>query len=263
MKVPHFRWPLLGLGVVLALVVVTSAAFAAGATPSGLPTPAAPQATNHVGSGESAKESSEPKAAETAEAKDMDHRAVFGSVTALGNGTVTIKKMDGKTQTIDLTGSTVYLQGGAKVTRSALVVGANVLVKGTVDSKGTLTATIVRVVPSVVIGTVTALTSDTIVVKTLAGKSVTIDVNSETKYLVDDSSSATLASLKVGERIVAFGTMGSKGALTASFVAGNDTDHGFPGLGGFFGNRGMGGNGGEGGFHFSFPFHPSFSMPRF
>ncbi len=260
MKVSSFRWPLLGLGVILALVLASSAAFAAGVAPSALPTSAAPQASNHVANGESVKESSEPKADERAEAKDMDHHAVFGSVTALGTGTVTIKKMDGKTQTIDLTAKTVYFQGGAKVTSSALVVGSKILVKGTLDSKGTLTATIVRIVPSVVVGTVTALTSDTIMVKTLFGKSVTIDVTSDTKFLIDDSSSATLANLKVGERIVAFGTMGSKGVLTASFVAGNDTDHGFPGMGGFFGNRG---NGDEGGFHMPFQFHMPFPMPRF
>jgi hypothetical protein len=267
MNISHFRLPLIGLVSVLALVVVTSAAFAAGMTPSGFPIPAAPQASGHVPTGApSAGESSEPTAEESAKAteaptagesaepsNEANQAAVFGSVTGLGTGTVTIQKMDGDSQTIDLADSTMYFEGGATVTSDALVVGADILAKGTVSS-GLLTATSVRIVPSVVIGTVTALASDSLDVETPAGKSVTIDVPSSTRFFVEGVASPTLADLAVGNRIAAFGTMGSNGVLDAAFVvAEGSSNHGFLGLGGFFGNGGSGGNGGVSASHVPSP----------
>jgi hypothetical protein len=92
------------------------------------------------------------------------------------------------------------------------------------------------------------MTSDTLVVETPAGESVTIKVTSATQFSVPGVASASLADLAAGDRVAAFGTMGSDGVLAAAFVAAVDgSNSGFPGLGGLFGNGNSGGNGGGNG----------------
>jgi hypothetical protein len=94
---------------------------------------------------------------------------------------VTISQPGGSTRTLTLTGSTTYTLGGATVGQSALVVGARIVARGTVDSSGNFTASAVTIQPSVVLGTVASKTSNTIVVTTTAGKTVTVNVSSSTK----------------------------------------------------------------------------------
>jgi hypothetical protein len=102
-------------------------------------------------------------------------------------------------------------------------------------------ATAVTVQPSVVSGTVASKTSTAIVVTTAAGKTVTVNVSSSTKYSVRGVSSATLDSVAVGYTIQAQGTLNADGSLTATVVqAAPNGRSGFPGSGG----RGFPGFGG-------------------
>ena len=78
------------------------------------------------------------------------------------------------------------------------MVGARILARGTVDSSGNFTATAVNIQPALVLGTVASKTSSTIVVTTAAGKTVTVNVSSSTKYSVRGVASATLDSVAVG-----------------------------------------------------------------
>ncbi len=172
-----------------------------------------------------------------------------GTVKTVGSGSVTITQSDGTSKTLTLTGSTTYTEGGAKVTVSALVVGVRISAQGSVDSSGNFTATAITIAPSSVQGTVASKTAATIVVTTAAGKTVTVDVSSTTKYSVSGVSSPTLASVAVGDRIMAEGTLNADGSLTATMVqAGPAGQPGFGGGGGF-GGRGFGPGGGFGGRH--------------
>ena len=168
-----------------------------------------------------------------------------GTVTALGADSVTITQSDGSSKTLTLAGSTTYSQAGTTVSKAALVVGDRISAEGTVDSAGNFTATSVTITPASVQGTVASKTATTIVVTTTAGKTVTVDVSSATKYSVRGVSSATLANVAVGDRIVATGTLNADGSLTATAVQAAPNDQ--PGFGGMpgFGGHGGGGFGGR------------------
>ena len=170
-----------------------------------------------------------------------------GTVTAADAGSVTIKQFDGSSKTLTLTGSTTYAEAGASVSRTALVVGARITAQGTVDSAGKFTATKVTIAPAVVQGTVASKTATSIMVTTAAGKTVTIDVSSATKYSVRGVSSATLADVAVGNRISAQGSLNPDGSLSATVIQATQNDQ--PGFGGFgpggFGGTGRGGFGGH------------------
>jgi hypothetical protein len=141
-----------------------------------------------------------------------------GTVTSVSSGSVAIKQADGTSRTLTLTGSTTYTQGGATVTQSALVVGARITARGTVDSSGNFTATAVTIMLSAVQGTVASKTDTSIVVTTAAGKTVTVNVTASTKYAVRGGPSATLANISVGNRIAAQGTLNADGSITATVV---------------------------------------------
>lgn len=164
-----------------------------------------------------------------------------GTVTAVGSASVTITQFDGSSRTLALTGSTTYTEAGTSVSRSALVVGVRISAQGTVDSAGNFTAAAVTIAPATVQGTVASKTATTIVVKTSAGKTVTIDVSSSTKYSVRGVSSPTLANVAVGDRIAAQGTLNADGSLAATVVQAAPNDQ--PGFGGFGGPGGFGGHG--------------------
>jgi hypothetical protein len=167
-----------------------------------------------------------------------------GTVTAVGSGSVTISQPGKTSRTLTLTGSTTYSEAGGAVSQSALVVGVRVFAQGTVDSGGNFTATSVTIAPSSVQGKVASKTPATIVVTTMAGKTVTVDVSAATKFSARGVSAATLANVAVNDRIVATGTLNADGSLNATKVqvAANDQ----PGFGGK-GGGGFGGNG-RGGF---------------
>ena len=168
--------------------------------------------------------------------------AVSGTVTAVGSSSVTISQQRGSTRRLTLTGSTTYTLSGATVSQSALVVGARIVARGSVDSSGNFTATAVTIQPSVVSGTVASKTSSTIVVTTTAGKTVTVNVSASTKYSVRGVSAATLDSVAVGYSVQAQGTLNADGSLTATVVqAAPNVRQGFPGFGGGRGFPGFGG----------------------
>jgi hypothetical protein len=165
-----------------------------------------------------------------------------GTVSSVAAGSVTITQSDGSSRTLTLTGSTTYTQGGVTVSRSALVVGVRISAQGTVDSSGSFTATSITITPAAVVGTVASKTAATVVVTTTAGKTVTVNVSSATKYNVRGVASPTLADVAVGYRIQAQGILNADGSLTATAVAAGPNDQaGFGPGGGFGGGSGRGG----------------------
>lgn len=93
-----------------------------------------------------------------------------------------------------------------------------------------------------VIGTVASKTDTSIVVTTAAGKTVTVNVSSTTRYSVPGVTSATLANIAVGNRVVAQGTLNADGSLNGTLV--QTATNGQPGSG--RGGRGFGGGSGRG-----------------
>jgi hypothetical protein len=143
---------------------------------------------------------------------------VSGTVTAVGPSSITIEKADGTSRTLALTASTAYREASAKVSLSAVVVGARISAQGTVDSAGDFTATTITIVTSSVTGTVASKTSTSMVVTTATGKSVTVNVTADTKYSVPGMTGATLASVAVGDRVQATGVLNADGSITAISV---------------------------------------------
>jgi hypothetical protein len=85
-----------------------------------------------------------------------------------------------------------------------------------------------------VAGIVASKTASTIVVTTLTGKTVTVDVSSATRYLVRGVAGPSLADIAVGSRIAAQGTFNADGSLNATQVQAGSRG----GSGGFEGGRG-------------------------
>jgi hypothetical protein len=152
-----------------------------------------------------------------------------GTVSSVAAGSVTITQSDGSSRTLTLTESTTYTQGGATVSKGALAVGVRISAQGTVASSGSFTATSITITPSNVLGTVASKTATAIVVTTKAGKSVTVNVSSTTKYNLRGVASPTLADVAVGYRIQAQGILNADGSLTATAVAAGPNDQ--PGFG--------------------------------
>lgn len=141
-----------------------------------------------------------------------------GEVTAFSGNTLTLKKRNGDSQTITLTGSTKYRVGGAAGDKADVKVGSKVNVAGD-ESGTTFTALAVNVQPTVVAGEVTAKTSNSITLKRRDGTSITIHVTADTKYGIRGTKDASLADIAVGDTAWAAGTTRSDGSLDATGVA--------------------------------------------
>ncbi len=172
---------------------------------------------------------------------DVSVPTAAGTVTSVGGTSVTITQFDGSSKTLTLTGSTTYTEAGTTASKSALATGVQISAVGTVNSSGNFTATAVTIAPSSVQGTVASKTATTIVVTTTAGKTVTVDVSSTTKYSVRGVTSPTLADVAVGDRIAAQGTQNADGSLNATRVQAAPNDQ--PGFGGGGFGGGIGGPG--------------------
>jgi hypothetical protein len=145
---------------------------------------------------------------------------VDGTVSATDANGFTVKKFDGSTTTVTVTGSTKYMLGGSAGSKSDVTVGSRVDVQGTPGSGSTFAADVVTVQPAFVAGTITAVGSDSITVKKFDGSSATIHVDSSTKFRVAGVTSPTISDLKVGNMVTATGRLRSDGSLDAQSVFG-------------------------------------------
>jgi hypothetical protein len=142
-----------------------------------------------------------------------------GTVTAIGADSLTLKTRDGSTRTISLTGATTYKLGRVDGKKTDIKVGSVVVASGT-EAGNAFTAKTVRIQVRLdrIGGEVTAVSKDTITVKTKDGKTATIKVGADTKVAVRGDTTPVLADVVVGMRVVALGTRNADGSLTASFV---------------------------------------------
>ena len=144
---------------------------------------------------------------------------VDGTVQSVSGSTVTLTLRDKTTKAITLAASTTYQLAGAASTSAALTVGAQVDAQGTTAADGTFTATLVNIQPAIAGGTVTATsaTDQTITVKTRSG-SLTIKVDSTTKFQVAGKTTASLSDIAVNAIVMAEGTKNADGTFSATVV---------------------------------------------
>jgi Domain of unknown function (DUF5666) len=138
-----------------------------------------------------------------------------GTVTAVGNDSITITGKDGTSQTIHTTDATTYHRGNAGGSRSDVTVGAIIVATGERGSDGSLTATSVTVIPARVIGTVASVSGDTITVTRRDGTTITLHVSADTTVGVAGVDGASIADVKPGMAIAAEGSQRSDGSLDA------------------------------------------------
>ena len=164
---------------------------------------------------------------------------VGGEVTAVSGNSLTLKLRDGTSKSITLTDSTKYFVGPKAAAKADVKVGARVHAQGTI-SGDTFTALSVTLQPDVVAGEVTAKTTTSITLKTRAGASVTVTVDSTTTFRISGKENATLAEVTVGMHVAAQGTKATDTTFNAFAVGSAPAmKDGRPG--------GRGGSGGPGG----------------
>jgi uncharacterized protein DUF5666 len=142
-----------------------------------------------------------------------------GSVTAVGSTTISIKGGDGSTATITINGSTKFQIGKSSASKSDVHVGSRIAAEGT-GTSDKLTATIVRIAPTLASGVVTAKTANSITIKQQDGSSLVVHLSAATTYRVRGAATKPggLADIKVGDRLVAVGTTRADKSLEATAV---------------------------------------------
>ncbi len=157
----------------------------------------------------------------------LDGRGGRGMAGGRGHGDITITAIDGTklsletengwTRTIDAAGATVT-EGGETVQVSTLDVGDQVVFRETRNDDGTYTITAIAVVQPSVAGTVASVAGTTVTVTDGDGASRKVVLTDATTYTLGRST-ATKDAVVAGVRIVASGSLGTDGTLTATSVA--------------------------------------------
>ncbi|MGI8416983.1 MAG: hypothetical protein ACR2P2_12425 [Nakamurella sp.] len=133
-----------GVGIAAASTTHPAAASAPQAAPVVAATGSAATSTVPSTSGTAPKARTAPKAC-AARAARARQPHLEGTVTAVGNGTITIKDREGFLRQLKTSSKTVY-KGALK---SPLAVGTHILARGTIDANHTsLDATIIRKAPA-------------------------------------------------------------------------------------------------------------------
>jgi hypothetical protein len=141
-----------------------------------------------------------------------------GTVTAVGNDSITITGRDGTSQTIHTTEATTYHRGDVGGSRSDVTVGSIIVATGERGSDGSLTAASVIVIPARVVGTVASVSGDTITVTRPDGTTMTVHVAANTTIRVAGVDGAVIADVKAGMAIAAEGSQRSDGSLDATAI---------------------------------------------
>jgi hypothetical protein len=146
-----------------------------------------------------------------------------GTVTVVGDTSLTLKLHDDSTRVITLTTDTTYRVGAKAGTRADVTKGADVDVEGTPGAGGAFTASTVHVKLPKLDGVVTGVSGSTITIMTHGpdGAKAIIHVGSATAYGVPGAAGVASGGLKdiaVGKRIKAEGTLRADGSLDATSV---------------------------------------------
>lgn len=143
---------------------------------------------------------------------------VGGEVTAVTADSITVKQRDGTTATIHTSTGTTYHVGKDSGTHADVVVGSSVGAAGDRRADGSIDAVAVTVVPERVVGTVKAVSGNTITITGRDGKTQTLHVDSSTSIGVAGVDNAKVSDVKAGMVIAAQGTLRSDGSLDANAI---------------------------------------------
>jgi len=138
------------------------------------------------------------------------------SITAIDGAKLALVTDNGWTRTIDATGATVT-KDGATAALGTLKVGDRIVFRETRNDDGTFTITAIEVVQPAVAGTVASLSGSTVTLTQRDGSTSKVILTGSTIYQVAGQA-ATKDAVVSGARIVARGTLGTDGTLTATSV---------------------------------------------
>ncbi len=139
-----------------------------------------------------------------------------GVVTAVNGNSLTVTGFDARTYTIVGGSSTVYHRAGQAAALTDIAVGSLISAEGTLSSDGsTLNALAVTIQLPRVIGQVSAVSGNTVTVQSPDGTTSTVRLTDTTTYSAGPQATASKSSITTGSFIMAEGTVGSDGSLTA------------------------------------------------
>jgi hypothetical protein len=142
-----------------------------------------------------------------------------GVVTNVSGTTLTLTTFDGATHTVTASASTRYQKAGQSATLADISSGTAIVVEGTTNSDGSLSAVRVTIQEPRVAGQVTAVNGSSYTVTGAFGQSYTVAPTSSTTYVNADGTTASASAVKAGVAIIAQGTLSSDGrTLTAQRV---------------------------------------------
>ena len=146
---------------------------------------------------------------------------VFGTVTSVGTSSFVIELKAGTTVTVDVSGSTTFLdEAVGSPSLANVAVDQHVAVFGPI-SAGTVSATAVAIADRGLhggTGTVTSVGTSGFTIVTHAGITLTVTVSGATTFLDEAAGSPSFATMAIGQRVAVFGPL-SAGTITATAVA--------------------------------------------
>jgi hypothetical protein len=143
----------------------------------------------------------------------------MGVVTAVNGNNLTVTGFDARTYTITVGGDTTYRRAGQSAALADVAVGSLISAEGTLNSDGsTLNAQAVMIQLPRVAGRVTAVSGNTVTVQGPDGTTSTVQLTDTTTYRAGPQATASKSSITTGSFIMAEGTLGSDGTLTALHV---------------------------------------------
>jgi len=156
---------------------------------------------------------------------------VFGVVTAISGNNLTIQTLGGEIKTVFTDENTKFFQvgkgGKKKITLDDLKIGDKIAAVGIVNDEDSGTAFLIvkfnrpMVRRHAVFGQVTKASDNELTVSHIFHKNrptTTIKVTSNTVIQIKGDASSTFADIKVGDIVVASGTVDSQGVITAKVV---------------------------------------------
>ena len=143
----------------------------------------------------------------------------LGVVTAVNGNNLTVTGFDARTYTITVGGDTTYRRAGQTAALTDIAVGSLISAEGTLSSDdSTLNALAVTIQLPRVAGQVTAVSGNTVTVQGPDGTTSTVQLTDATTYSAGPQATASKSSMTTGSFIMAEGTLGSDGTLTALHV---------------------------------------------
>jgi hypothetical protein len=134
----------------------------------------------------------------------------------VSGNTITATGRGGQTVTVQVSTTTAYTEAGTAASLADIHVGSVIAVQGSSASTSapTIDATAITILLPTEAGVVTNVTGNTLTLTTFDGATHIVTVSASTRYQ-KAGQSATLGDISSGSAIVAEGTLGSDGSLSA------------------------------------------------